>query len=421
MDFTEYLKQFFLNHYSSSLDKSKLFISFEPIGCMLDELDSEDANAKNKALEQLSILAERLPAIHESLIAGTSRLSDLYETMIQGSRFRSSALDETDREEYLKVFSLAKSEAIAKLEKGKRASLATPMGNFFLVQGAPDGWYDKNSGIWTSQKFEMKDSAKNPNPEKPKLKFNLKWKALINQKAIVDIKPFEKMKPIDNVVLKPIFLDKHSIFLEPKKEFKITRKDSKTAVKSDLAKPMSIKNASALNQLLLKDRTMITKDVIKVMPNMSTISRMELIHALDKEKLIKEEPVNSNGMEISFDYCLVNLQRDWIDRSLFVYSKLWYSLAVKKGFFSNGMKDDSNTGEIKSMTVAMILIKNLKVKAQWNQTDKNIGDESLSLGMFNVTGNKMTSSSEIGNEGIQILGWICEVLPQLPEFDDPNI
>src|SRR5690606_5505642 len=99
MDFQEKLEEFFLSQFKDGLEESKLFIAFEPIGCMIDELDPNDPQSQTRANEQLSILAERLPAIQESMTFGTSRLTDLLETLVYSSTFREDLFEDSERED----------------------------------------------------------------------------------------------------------------------------------------------------------------------------------------------------------------------------------------------------------------------------------------------------------------------------------
>jgi len=85
------------------------------------------------------------------------------------------------------------------------------------------------------------------------------------------------------------------------------------------------------------------------------------------------------------------------------------------------LKDSSNQGELKCITTAMILVKNLRIRANWSQQDIANAGESISLGFFNVADSQINSKNELINPGIQALGWICEVMPALPSSSDPKL
>lgn len=406
MNFSQNLKDFFLEAYGETLNKSDLFISFEPIGCMIDSYgeETDEHIARHKANEQLSILSERLPAISETLIAGTDRLSELYETLVMGARFAPNELKPEDKESYQKVFAQAKSEAIEKIENGKRSSLHTPAGIYYEVTGTPEKWYDEKAPIWNYKKFVITDTAQDTtssNKFKPIL-FDLKWKNIENVK-----KEDQKIEPIfTKINLKTNY---------GLKKDRLSRKmlDSRI-ISTPKIQPTKLKDHQqvALSNIDLNKITQINK-------SFDFASRATTISKLLQNKQLKEQKAEANNVNISFDYCLVNLKREWFDKSLIYYSNLWYSLGMQKDFFSNGIKDETNEGNLKCVSVAMILIKNLKVKATWNGTDIANSNNSISLGMFNISNNTISTENEITNSGIQAVGWICEVLPKLPCHNDP--
>ncbi len=405
MDFQERLQQFFLNQFKDGLNRSNLFIAFEPIGCMIDELDPDDPSTKINANEQLSILAERLPAIQPTMNFGTSRFSDLYETLVYGSSFRHDLFEDDEKEAYFKLFSLSKDQAIKKLEQGKRASVQTASGSYYLVTGYPDSWYNKNASIWINKSFKQKLTESSKENDDP-VKFNLKWN-LINKKRISPSmeNKFNGVLQLKNIKQQPLIFQKKLNFPEKRN----------VPFKSINQIQQPVQNPT----ITLKTVPNIVQEPKKIQVHSLLSKRMELMQSVIKEKLVSEQHSEADSYEISFDYCLVNLHREWFDRSLFHYANLWYAKALEKDFFSNGMKDSSNLGELKCITSAMILVKNLKIKANWSQEDKSNASESLSLGFFNVAESEINNQNELINPGIQALGWICEVLPQLPKYSDP--
>ncbi|MVZ65361.1 hypothetical protein GQF61_05800 [Sphingobacterium sp. DK4209] len=406
MDFQEKLREFFLNQFKDGMDQSKFFIAFEPIGCMIDELDPADPQSKTKANEQLSILAERLPAIQESMSFGTSRFTDLLETLVYGSAFREDLFEESEKGDYKKIFNRAKAEALAKLEQGKRASVVTATGSYFLVTGQPEAWYNKNAAIWTSKSFSQKFTEQSASEEKP-MRLDLQWKR-IDQSRITS--PLQNK--FEGLIKHRLVSDKPIV-----KEFQVKFPLQRSNSNFQQMKLQHVRS-NRINMPVEPTQRMDLK--LQHLPPILS-KRIELIHMLKKDDLLVQQPSQADGFELSFDYCLVNLQRDWFDRSLLHYAKLWYAKALEKDFFSNGMKDNTNRGELKCITTAMILVKNLKIVAKWSQQDKVNAGDSISLGFFNVADSEINSKNELINPGIQALGWICEVFPALPIVSDPKL
>jgi hypothetical protein len=123
---------------------------------------------------------------------------------------------------------------------------------------------------------------------------------------------------------------------------------------------------------------------------------------------------------MSFDYCFVNLERPWFDTSMFHYSNLWYCLSLPEDYFSTGGKDKANSGVLKSIPTAMILIKDLRIKAAWTEDDKTNAKNSIGLGIFNLNDSRFIDN-ELVTPGMQIIGWMCGILPKLPTMPDPNM
>src|SRR5690606_12870677 len=70
-------------------------------------------------------------------------------------------------------------------------------------------------------------------------------------------------------------------------------------------------------------KPMLRNEINPIMVKPLLSKRIALTHQLHKEKLVVQEQSQADGYELSFDYCMVNLQRDWFDRSLLHYAKLW--------------------------------------------------------------------------------------------------
>ncbi|MFT4024350.1 MAG: hypothetical protein QM664_11260 [Flavihumibacter sp.] len=75
---------------------------------------------------------------------------------------------------------------------------------------------------------------------------------------------------------------------------------------------------------------------------------------------------------------------------------------------------------MKCIRGAMILIKNLRITAQWTDNDKKNAVNSIGLGIFNLNESHF-SGNELITPGMQVIGWVCEVTPSLPAMPDPFI
>jgi len=393
------VRAFFSEQYKG-VKNSNSFISFEPLGSMIDPSDFSDDNsgvADIKATEQLSILGDRLPEIEEVFIPDTGRLSSAYETLIESAVFSGAKITAEDKTSYIARFSEERSEALQKFEEGKKASILLPEGSYLPVYSFPKKWYDVNGPFWVNKTFSSAetppvspDPAPTPSPAPGKRIF-LGWrtKLAVDPETLIqpDQPPQRVRLPLNTMRTAPDNI--------------IARVRPIGAVQPIARPVMPIRNLNVLNKINFADRIRVTQQLVK-------------------NDTANVAPVHSNTFSMSFDYCMVYLDRPWFNTSMFSYSNLWYNLSLQEGYFSNGIKDNTNTGILKCVPTAMILIKNLKISAAWTEDDKANAKNSIGLGVFNLN-NSAFVNNELITPGIQIIGWMCEVLPKLPVQGDPNL
>jgi hypothetical protein len=376
----ENVRAFFSEQYKG-VENSNSFISFEPLGSMIDPADFKDDSgliSDIKATEQLSVLGDRLPRIEQVFIPDLGRLSSNYETLIESAVFSGAKIKVADKSSYISRFNAEKSEALQKFEEGKKASILMPQGSYLPVYSYPEKWYDSMGSFWVNKTFSSNDNSTTvtvtSDPPPPGRKPFLGWR-----KRLPDI------APEDDVAVLP---------------GRLPRNNAEGMIRPIRPVVMPDGTAQHLNRLPLADRLDATRELV----NNDTTNVTS---------------VQSNAFSMSFDYCLVYLERPWFNTSLFSYANLWYNLSLQENYFSNGVKDASNKGILKCFSTAMIFIKNLKITAAWTEQDKTNALNSIGLGVFNLN-NSQFINNELTTPGMQIIGWMCEILPKLPVQGDPN-
>lgn len=435
-DLMENVKKFISNSYSG-VDKTSSFLSFEPIGCMLDESDFQDQNEeinKIRATEQISILGDQIAPIAPRFIPGSSRISSTYEELIESATFTDSNLKVDDLTPYMSKFGEVKNEALSKFHDGQRASINTPSGSYLPVFSNPDNWYDINGNFWSRKTFNATDDKSSDESGQKKLKrqkFPLMWKYNLKANPEILKEITEKDKKLSDVSKVP---SNKSIFNIKKN---LLRQGGQLNIKPGGEKKPETQPKMVLQHLKIKPFLFdtVNKEKPKVAGNntsnlaiknlnvLSTLQvadRLKLSNAIAKAGEADVAPVHSDQFSMTFDYCIVHLDRPWFNKSLFHYSKLWYCLALTEGYFSTGIKDETNEGKLNCIPSAMILVKDLRIKAAWTNEDKINAKQSFGLGVFNINNSKFVNN-ELRIDGIQIVGWICEVLPKLPAISDPNL
>lgn len=194
--------------------------------------------------------------------------------------------------------------------------------------------------------------------------------------------------------------------------------DRTTLFSARLATPPSIKKDAICAAEEIRPKAELKN--LNVLKRFNVADRVKLIGHMVNNDIAPVKPVQSNEFSMSFSYCIVYLDRPWFDTSMFHYTNLWYCLSLKEDYFSTGDKDETNYGVLKCIPSAMVLIKDLKIKAAWTDDDKANAQNSIGLGIFNVNGSEFINN-ELVTPGMQIIGWMCEVIPRLPAISDPNI
>jgi len=135
------------------------------------------------------------------------------------------------------------------------------------------------------------------------------------------------------------------------------------------------------------------------------------------------QPVNSSQFSVDFSYSLVRIERDWMYQPLIDKASIWYSLTNLAGDYSTGENSTNNQGLLRCIPKAMIVVKDLNISAQWSAADIQMAASSFGFGCFNISSSPpiTSASQQLSAPGIQVIAWICEVLPQLPVNSDPGM
>ncbi|MEG3918478.1 hypothetical protein QUA07_04925 [Microcoleus sp. T3_A4] len=143
-----------------------------------------------------------------------------------------------------------------------------------------------------------------------------------------------------------------------------------------------------------------------------------------------QEQSESSNIVVRFKYATVTLDRPWLNYTLFKLPG-WNVSGIQPKFFSNGTKQAQNNSLIPLLPQRFIVVQDVEITANWGQTDLDIIDKAISgsasvgWGPFSVSGSYSHSSSKetfkaerdgstLKIPGMQIIGWICNVVPACP-------
>jgi hypothetical protein len=145
----------------------------------------------------------------------------------------------------------------------------------------------------------------------------------------------------------------------------------------------------------------------------------------------KHASSETKNLRFSFDYTLVTIRRPWLTFNL-LGTKGWSlgNLYVK-GEISNGTKSNQQDSVMPLLPTSFVAARNIRISATWAKSDWDFIQSQMSaggrigIGPFSIGGSyfhsssneTFTSSLADGNirvPGVQIIGWISQVVPYCP-------
>ena len=131
-------------------------------------------------------------------------------------------------------------------------------------------------------------------------------------------------------------------------------------------------------------------------------------------------PVASEAIEISFEHCIVTLNRPWFPQ-MFLMGRNWYLPGYVSGSFSTGAGVGDN-GYLPLITSAFVAIRNLKISSKWSEQDLDAVQGSAALGPFSLVGRRFDlGTGTLTCVDTQIIAWFCQPLPITPPLSDPAL
>lgn len=456
------VNDFFLKKFQST-DGSPVLFRFDQYGIKISDEDYDPA--AHNVQEVFSDLVNRLPILAPdaaTVIFIDKPIDEYYHQLILKPALPSlpPGADESTRESLQNTFASLKNEAVRDYEDtysqargggtgGEVVAAAVPE-LFRLSTPTPRNWYDRtNAEIWESYSTAITDDPPKtppnflpptflPTPPKPL------WKLRLNDAQLVQLMPAlvapEPVKPA--VLLSDLKMVRLNAFAAvrpvaaapaPAPVVAAAPATSPAIARVALSRNLfarnlaiapvalgTVKPAPQANAVLLSSvaaevapaptRTLVQQNFHNAFTNLRLIDKIQLTNAI--KDVAPTEPVSTNAINISFDYCLVRIDRGWFS-SLFVDNHNWYIPGYKKGELSAG------EGGLAVLPSAMLLVKNLRLKANWTGDDLNNIKAATAFGPFNVDAQQDTNT-DIGHDGIQIVGWLLQKLPALPANDPPN-
>ena len=437
-DFQQLVQDFydyFINLYRNANESAaaETFLAFEPIGTAITPemfLLRTGEFSSVLALEQFSSLANTLPILDGVTIKAPSikTVDGLYDLMIVSAQ----PTPTSDRAPFDKF----RGDADEAFDRAIIAPLISTGRRYCPAVATPPDWCSPQGlANWSSKSFTTTEKTETTNqsgtPAPADLDLNLKWRfrrlpaeltpAVESPGAMLRVQPQLEMN-LSPVEASPKRMIMHNLSLSQEAA---PIRTTMSPMRIAFARPMIMENlvhSSANANLQMASVAVNDGHVANPAEgrNETTLVVGSEILAAQSQALnaaASSQEVTSKTLSLSFDYCLVTVTRPWVSTE-FLTIKDWYLPGSRAGDISSG--NGSGDAPFEVMPVAALVVKNLRIKADWSHSDQASIQDSVALGPFSLVGRSINSiSGELTCPGMQIVGWVCEPMPMLPPASDP--
>lgn len=430
--------------FNNQNTSKNIFLQMAWPAISLSDADFKDANGeydKNIAEETVSALANVEPTFNKVKFENSGfEIDDLYEIIIASARPFGVPSEQIQSNPLYSLFSDAQFE----FQNQKRGSITDPHQMYQVVKTTPSDWYkDTSASYWTQvniKSAEIKPVTRNSPfikrggeqlinrgvwTVKPKTDTVTAVAELLKGKIKLETQQLEIKRPLDSAAIsRPQILSdltRQAVIAAniPQGDTlglqsSVVREQLETIKKPYLNTKIVPTNIFEKNKELLKKVTASHYDLDNFQIKRKKLKFSET--AFLNDILIKGFPTrpaspNTNGFNISFKYCQVHLDREWLKLALLA-NPSWYMYGTAINEYSNG-SNQNNPGMFPLLPLSFIVIRDLKITANWSTEDKRNIADAVAFGPFDIR-NKTFNQGSIISKGMQIIGYTSRVMPQLP-------
>lgn len=145
----------------------------------------------------------------------------------------------------------------------------------------------------------------------------------------------------------------------------------------------------------------------------------------------KHASAETKDVRISFDHTLVTIRRPWLTFNLLATKGWNLGNLYKKGLLSNGTKVRQEGAVMPLLPTSFVVARNVHISANWSKADwdfitsQNSAGGGFAIGPFSISGgyahshtkqtfNSSCAAGHIRVPGVQIIGFISQVVPFAP-------
>ncbi len=401
------------------------------------------------AKETFSYLANIAPELSKPFFQNSGlEVDDLYEILLTGAIPGASTPDTIGSNPMYKLFGDAQYEFL----QAKTGSSVDPNVFYYPCLATPANWYDEAAApSWPTFSMQSGDTK----PAAPSAQFvKAGGLALLNQ-GLWKLRPTSAASAhtVKRMAQQSVTQQQQGLaakaVMPAKERIQATSVRSAAAV-SAMPAAAQVRAVAPANAALLRAPAPVANAVAAEIQNLfiqkkipaSSYSKYKLdkqIQALDlTQRKLDLGPVgvanryaltslinhalpakpagSSDGFSISFRYCRVNIERSWFKLAL-LKMKGWYMFGTQAGEYSTG-SGNNNPGMFPLLPTSFIAIRDLRITANWSQQDRQNLDQATALGFFDIREATLNANT-LEVKGLQVLGWISSLTPQLPPMSAP--
>jgi hypothetical protein len=458
------------NTFNMGAASPNLFMQMAWPGIPISTDDCKDVSGQfnvNLAEELFSSLANIAPTLNKSKFENSGfNIDDIYEIIVSSARPNGIPDAELGTNPLYKLFADAQFEYV----RSTKGSFKDPNENYHKSNATPSNWYDEAaSSFWTTINITSNE-IKSTDSNSLFIKRNglkliesgvIKTKAILpqvtpinvglmqtnmNSKVLIDQKfktasfntnsnlitantkiLLTKMdtpiaKPIAaHTAVKPTVVTNKAVMLNNPAILNNSFKVELIAlnIKNVVKRPLPVNTFVKNNKLILNlNEQDINRDRLIVKPNKFTLTQAFFLNDLLIKDLPTKASVNSDGFNISFKFCRVNIERPWLNLALLA-SKNWNIYGASVGEYSNGLAEN-NPGIFPLLPTSFILISKVSITANWSTEDKANLTNAVSFGPFDLR-NGSFNQNTLEIKGMQIIGCLSKLTPQLAPTTSPLV
>jgi hypothetical protein len=396
------LNDFFLSKFSTSAG-SPVFFRFDKFGSVVSDEDFVDPMHPERgyvpaiATEKFSDLVNRIPIDQgdgTNILLSSASIDELYfYHLLNPSVPYLKGVKDQVKESVMNAFNAIKANAV-KVWNNVKLESTQGMSQFRPASATPINWYDRTKNdVWTSYSIKVSETTPTPGPPPPIFRMKLSDEAM---KKLLNVEGTHSAA-IGNISarilsMQQVAQSQNSVAVAAERGVATLAPQAMMLSPIAIARPVADLQPATVPNPVLHDQLINESRAL----NISSRVLVNQYIGISAPK----QPLNTNSISISFDYCKTDIKRTWyIDT--FVNDKSWFLPGVPKGQLTS-----NSTVGMSLLPIGFVAIRNLVIEANWSAEDAANAAVSDGFGPFKVSFDSATK--RLVHPGMQIGGWVLQ-------------